>query len=209
MSFCDFVLSRVRRPSRILEIGAGSGELTRQLGAVHDVLGIDPRAPDEPGFSRITFEAFDAPQRSFDCAVMQRVLHHLPDLDAALDRIAELLRSDGKIFIDDFAIEKMDETTARWFWERWKTLGVTRKGPPPASFEQFLDEWRTSKRECHTGRAMHDALTARFDEGVFEWGPYVSFELGDPATEPLERAAIARGEIAALGLRYAGALAIL
>ncbi|MGZ3561260.1 MAG: class I SAM-dependent methyltransferase [Vulcanimicrobiaceae bacterium] len=207
MTFSEFVLSRLHRPSRLLEIGAGSGRLARELvEGGHDVTAIDPEAPEGPGLLRTTFEAFSALPRSFDGVVMQRVLHHLHDLAATLDRVAELLRSDGKLFIDDFAIEKMDERTAQWFWSRWRALGMTRKGPPPDDFDTFLDEWRKAKAECHTGLAMRNALAARFDEGAFEWGPYVAMELGDAYTEPLEREAIARGEIAALGFRYAGAL---
>jgi 2-polyprenyl-3-methyl-5-hydroxy-6-metoxy-1,4-benzoquinol methylase len=207
MSFSDFVLERLHRPSRILEIGAGAGELTRSLArAGHDCLGIDPLAEAESGVLTLSFEAFSPPARTFDAVVLQRVLHHLNDLDGSLTRIADLLRSDGKLFIEDFATERMDETTANWFWDRWKTIGVTRKGAPPADARAFLTQWREAKRDNHTALAMHDALLRYFDEGTFAWGAHIAYELGDPETEPLEVQAISRGQIAALGFRYAGAL---
>ena len=41
-------------------------------------------------------------KQEFDCIVVSRVLHHMPDLDAALSLFHQHLRKDGQLLIADF-----------------------------------------------------------------------------------------------------------
>ena len=78
-------------PSRILDVGCGDGWLTYRLAEVgHDVKGIDPEAPEGPLFHRVALEHFEAPH-PFDAIVAVLSLHHIPDLEAAVQSIGQLL----------------------------------------------------------------------------------------------------------------------
>jgi hypothetical protein len=50
---------------------------------------------------------------------------------------------------------------------------------------------------------MRAALDRHFVERSFEWTPYLAYYLRDP-DDGAERAAIVRGEIAAIGFRFVG-----
>jgi hypothetical protein len=51
-------------PARVLEIGCGplGGFVPGLLGAGYDAVGVDPEAPDEPGYHQIQFERYQSPQ---------------------------------------------------------------------------------------------------------------------------------------------------
>jgi len=88
MSFSDYTLHRLPPPPlRVLEVGCGNqGGVTPALVATgHDVLAIDPRAPEGPNYRRITLEELE-PER-FDAVVAGRVLHHVTPLAPALAKL--------------------------------------------------------------------------------------------------------------------------
>jgi 2-polyprenyl-3-methyl-5-hydroxy-6-metoxy-1,4-benzoquinol methylase len=66
-------------PARVLEIGAGEGELAAVLAeAGYDVTAIDPRGGE--GVVQIALADLEAPPRSFDAAVAMVSLHHVVPL---------------------------------------------------------------------------------------------------------------------------------
>ena len=180
-----------RPPARILEVGCGRGELARKLAADgYDVLAIDPRAPEGPIFRRTTLEAL-LDEGTFDAALASLALHHVDDLDVALDKLHSLLRRDAPLVVRDFAWDLVDEPTARWDYER---LG--REGG--------LAEWRTEHQHLHGFDAMRAALEVRFRQGSFAWGPYLSDYEPAEGHELEERRLIESGEIRAVGFVYVG-----
>jgi 2-polyprenyl-3-methyl-5-hydroxy-6-metoxy-1,4-benzoquinol methylase len=57
--FATFVLEQLPPPpARVLEVGCGEegGLVATLAGAGYDVLGVDPHAPDAPGFLRARFQ---------------------------------------------------------------------------------------------------------------------------------------------------------
>ena len=63
-----------------------------------------------------TLESADLERGNFDAVVMADVVEHLPDAGAALDRVRELLRPEGVLFL---ALPDAGGAVARWLGARW------------------------------------------------------------------------------------------
>jgi SAM-dependent methyltransferase len=190
-----FVLSALPPPpARVLEVGCGAGDLARSMdGAGFRVLAIDPEAPEGPIFRRTALEELDG-EGLFEAAVARYSLHHIEGPEPALDRIANLLIPRGKLVIEEFGWDRLDQPTAAWY-------GQQQDEP---SVESVLAEWRTEHEGLHGYAEMRNALDGRFNEDFFEWRPYLYRCLERDDLERGEREAIARDEIRAVGFRYVG-----
>jgi SAM-dependent methyltransferase len=105
-------------PARVLEVGAGHGELAAALGhAGWDVVAIDP-AGHVPEVVQVNLHEFDAAPASFDAAVAVVSLHHVEPLPESCRRLAELLRPGAPLVIDEFDVERFDERAAAWWLEK-------------------------------------------------------------------------------------------
>jgi 2-polyprenyl-3-methyl-5-hydroxy-6-metoxy-1,4-benzoquinol methylase len=101
--------------ARILEVGCGQGDLARELAASgHDVVAIDPDAPEGELFQAVSLEAF-AEDGRFDAVVASRAVHHIPDLPCAVAKVARLLRPGGRFILDEHACDRLDEKAALWY----------------------------------------------------------------------------------------------
>jgi ubiquinone/menaquinone biosynthesis C-methylase UbiE len=183
-----------RPPARVLEVGCGAGNLARGLQeAGFTILAIDPEAPEGPIFRRTTLEALDEAE-PFNATVASYSLHHIENLEAALDKIASLLLPEGRLVIEEFGWDRVDRSTAEWY-------GQEQGG---ASSESVQADWRDEHEGLHPYEAMRRALDERFAESSFEWRPYLYRCLEREELEEPEREAIARGQIQAVGFRYVG-----
>jgi SAM-dependent methyltransferase len=200
-----FVLERLPPvPARVLEVGCGEGVLARALAAAgHDVTAIDPEAPEGPLFRRSTIEELAEPG-PFDAVVASRSLHHVDDLERALDRIEALLVPGGVLVVNDFAKERFDRPTATWYLERRQAAAAACGHAAPASLDECMREWEDDHAGLHGYEAMRAALDARFRERFFAWVPYLHHELGEAAPEGVEQELIDAGMIRAIGFRYVG-----
>jgi SAM-dependent methyltransferase len=196
----DFVAAHLPAPpARVLEIGCGPGDLARALAAAgYDVVAIDPEAPPGPLFRRVRLEEFDEPG-PFAAAVAQVSLHHIEDLRAAVDRIADRLERKGVLVLDEFARDRFDATTARWYYEQRQ-----EREPLGLDFEAWLSAWRDEHADIHPAPAIRREVERRFAERAFAWVPYLYRYHLDEAVEPLERRLIEAGSIQATGFRYVG-----
>jgi SAM-dependent methyltransferase len=191
----SFVLATLPPPpARVLEVGCGEGELARELDAAgYHVLAVDPRAPEGPLFRRIGVE--DLPEvEPFEAVVARYALHHVASLDAALDRIAGLLRPGGRLVIEEFGWDRVDRSTAGWY---------ARYGSGQSA-DAALRDWRAEHDGLHTYASMRPALDRRYVEQVFEWRPYLYTCLDRDDLESVESEAIRGDEINAVGFRYVG-----
>lgn len=198
-------------PASVIEIGCGpSGGLVPRLTSVgYEAVGVDPRAPDEPGYVTAEFEEYRPAARA-DAIVACLSLHHVADLDAALGHTAAALRPGGMIVVVELARELLDEKTALWCFDR---LAETEEGSwlhhhrdawagSGQSWREYLDGW-AQEEGLHPADTVLAALDTWFEQISCERGPYLYPEL-DTTTEAEERAAIDAGEIAPVGVWYHG-----
>ena len=187
-------------PARVLEVGCGRGDLARVLArAGHRVVAIDPDAPVGDLFHATSLEDFGDPE-PFDAVVASLALHHVADLPGALDKIASLLRPRGQLILNEHAVDRLDEPTARWYFEKRAQI----RPDAARSLEQCLHEWEDAHAELHGHAAMRQELDGRFTERFFVWMPYLFGELAGAVTELEERTLIDAGAIQATGFRYVG-----
>jgi SAM-dependent methyltransferase len=216
----EFVLGQVGPPpAQVLEIGCGEGELAHALvRAGHSVTAIDPRAPEGPIFRPVGIEEFTEPG-PFDYVVASLSLHHIENLEGALDKIADVLRTGGSLVVVEFAWDRIDDASAEWALERLPVASPTERpswlgrrcqewarggrGETRAPAESYFAEW-ASEEGFHSSLLIRDELGRRFVERFFEWVPYLYPELREDVSESDESAAIEAGTINATGFRYVG-----
>jgi SAM-dependent methyltransferase len=202
-------------PAEVLEIGCGThgGFVPALLRDGYAATGVDPVAPEGAAYRPAEFESYDPP-RPADAVVASTSLHHVADLDLALDRLAAALRPGGTAVVIEWASESFDEATARWCFARLPETGPAEE---PGWLSRARDEWlasgqpwqqylagRRAAEGLHTGAGVVRGLDARLSRLACGYGPYFFADLA--ATAEDEQAAIDAGEIRAAGIRYAGAL---
>jgi SAM-dependent methyltransferase len=93
-------------PGRVLEVGAGPGELAEriqgELGATVVAVDISPRMVElarARGVDARVGDVQDLPfaDGEFDCAVAAWMLYHVPDVPRALSELARVLRPGGRL----------------------------------------------------------------------------------------------------------------
>ena len=99
-------LLRVARPTRLLEVGCGWGELAERIAreVECEVAAVDlsPRMVELArgrGIDARVADVQDLPfeDGEFDCAVAAWMLYHVPDLDRGLSELARVLRRGGQL----------------------------------------------------------------------------------------------------------------
>lgn len=199
-------------PARVMEIGCGplGGFVPRLDAAGYGATGIDPRAPDEPGYGQVEFEAYDVPEPA-DAIVACTSLHHVADVGRVLDVADAALIPGGVVVVVEWAWERFDEATAAWCFGRL--------APPedePGWLSDRLAEWQASGRTwdvyrrswadgegLHSGQDILRELQARFDTRELGYGPYFFPDL-PPTSEADEQGAIDAGQIQATRIQFAG-----
>jgi SAM-dependent methyltransferase len=173
-------------PARILEIGAGSGDLAAALRtAGYDVLAIDPAGGD--GVVQIPLLEVEG---TFDAAVAVVSLHHVEPLPESVDRLAAVLAPGARLVVDEFDVSAYDERAARWW------LGHADRDHEPHDLVADL------RGHLHSVATIVGELGRWFEVGVPVPGPYLYRWEIDPALRGEEEALIAAGRIPATGARF-------
>jgi SAM-dependent methyltransferase len=199
-------------PATVLEVGCGTlgGFVPALRDGGYQAVGVDPEAPEGTDYRRIEFEQYE-PQHPVDCVVASLSLHHVADLDVALNRLQDLLAPGGVLAVVEFAWERFDEATARWCFARltppvpgaepdWLHGHQQRWSASGRSWDAYLRDWATDAG-LHPGEQILRGLDARFTRWHTTDTPYLFADLAD-ISEGEEQAAIDAGQIQAIGVRY-------
>jgi ubiquinone/menaquinone biosynthesis C-methylase UbiE len=182
-------------PARVLDVGAGEGDLARALRVSgYDVLAIDPE-PRGDGVSAIALHDLDEPAASFDAAVAVVSLHHVEPLEASCAQLAEVLRPGATLLVDEVDIAIYDERAAAWWLQQRRALGADTDRTPEAMVAEL-------RHHLHHLERIVEALAGGFDVGPPLRGPYLYRWYLNESLRSAEEDLIARGELPATGARF-------
>jgi ubiquinone/menaquinone biosynthesis C-methylase UbiE len=139
----DWLLAQLpARGERALDAGCGSGRHVIVLAERFDqVVGIDISEPliniarERRSHGNVRYQVSDlmnfADPDGFDLVFSSTTLHHLPDLDAALEHLQGLVRPGGRaVLIDNVARRPSQKVLPDWTPARWvHVLGAVREFP--------------------------------------------------------------------------------
>lgn len=223
-------------PARLLEVGCGDGWIAAALAALgYEVTALDEAPAPAPGVAPegVAWIASDflffegAPDGApFDVILFSRSLHHIAPLDRALDHAASLLAPGGLLVAEEFAVERVNHPTARWWYDLEAVLVAASILSPPdpvlAAVRNPLGRWRqehAADPPLATGHAMLAGVRERFETGPAEEAPYLYRAVAaraapdhDPGVadrvvrqvHEVEERLIRERDIAAAGLRIVG-----
>ncbi|MFL6075890.1 MAG: class I SAM-dependent methyltransferase [Mycobacteriales bacterium] len=197
--------------ARVLDAGCGTGRLAAALTERgHHVTAVDSdagavaaaRAAGVPAV-HADITRYEGPAGGFDAVVFRLSLHHVEKLDRAVDAAAALLAPGGLLVVDEFAWDRVDAATARWFHGTADLLVAA--GAVPAERQHDHPDggrdadpagrWRRQHADLHTGTAMLAALARRFPVDTARATPYLHHYLGDWLREDLPTGAALRAEL--------------
>jgi SAM-dependent methyltransferase len=220
---------------RVLEVGAGTGELAaRLMGDGLDVVALDV----DPGAVAIAQDlGVDARvarwpmslDEQFDVVLFTRSLHHIHPLAESVGAAAACLASRGRVVVEDFAFEAVDRRTLAWFTNAIRLLRESGLLPgdnellndlletdgSPAAWEKYHDH------DLHRAAAMGTELRRVLTDVAIGTAPYMFRYLGAAMANAPEREALVRalaeqetkliadGAITALGWRLCGNVGVI
>ena len=185
----------VRAGQRVLDVGCGTGALTEELvarvGAEH-VSAVEPSEPfvavmrerfPSVDVRRAPVERLPFPDRAFDAALAQLVVHFMKDPVAGLREMARVTRPDGLVAVNvwDHAGQR---GPLRDFWAAARTIDPEvedeseRAGTREGHLAELLEEagLRDIESTAHTVELRHptfDAWWEPFEHGVGPAGAFV------------------------------------
>jgi SAM-dependent methyltransferase len=118
----EFVRSHLSKGARdILEIGSGRGELAAALQACgYKVLAIDNESDavakaKSRGVAAVQMNWPATLEQQFDAVLFTQSLHHIEPLDEALSAAVKVLRSGGRIIVEDHRTEGATARSSAWY----------------------------------------------------------------------------------------------
>ena len=184
-------------PARVLEVGAGAGELAGLLAERgYNILAIDP-ASSTLAVEPVALRDLHEPRASFDAAVAVLSLHHVEPLADSCRHLASLLRAGGQLVIDEFDLDRFNVAAASWWLSQAPAIDHSHHLEAEAIVAEMHEH-------LHALPRILAALEPWFEFSAVERGPYLyRWKLPAGARADEERA-IAGGRIPATGARVVG-----
>jgi SAM-dependent methyltransferase len=184
-------------PARVLEVGAGDGELAEELRQRgYDVLAIDPAA-ESPSVSAISLHEVDEPAGSFDAALAVVSLHHIEPLAESCRVLGSVVRPGGTLVVDEFDVEWLDERAARWWLARHEADDHDHAATPAGIVADL-------REHLHPLSRIREELAAWFELGEPVRGAYLHRWNMPRELRVIEEELIAAGHLPATGARLVG-----
>src|SRR5262245_23118078 len=214
-------------PARVLEVGAGDGAVSLALsGRGYDMTALDesfdgPADGEAVRWVEQDFLHYDG-AGAFDVVLFTRSLHHMAPLDDALDRAIRALAPEGRVIAEEFAFDRVNLPTARWFYDLKTVLAAAGLLHCSAGMEEEgnpLGRWRrenVADPPLPTGHSILAVARARLDLTLVEEAPYLYRYIWDELTDVagaqsaaeavlrIERRLTRERDIASAGLRFVG-----
>ncbi len=183
---------------RVLEVGAGRGELAASLSASgYDVVAIDPKAEDAHVLA-VALADF-ASDEPFDAAVAVVSLHHVEPLEASARHLAALLRPGAPLLVDEFDVSALDERAATWWLAQRRARGEPEHDHQP---ETPLELIANMREHVHALDDVRTALEPWFELGDQVPGTYLYRWKLDESLRGEEERLVAAGELPRTGVRF-------
>jgi SAM-dependent methyltransferase len=182
-------------PARVLEIGAGEGDLARALrGTGYDVTAIDPKS-ERLDVQPVELADLPDPEQPFEAAVAVVSLHHVEPLEASIERLASVLEPGAPLIVDEFDASALDERAAAWWLEQRHARG----GDDPETPEELGPKMR---EKVHSIEQLVSVLSRWFDVGELVPGTYLYRWHLDESVRAAEEDLVASGELPLTGVRF-------
>lgn len=202
-------------PASVVDIGCGTfgGIVPALIGDGYDAIGIDPGAPSTDRYRAVPLADAELPS-NVAAVTASLSLHHIDDVDDAVQRAADALHPDGVLVVLEMDWPSFDDAAAEWCFAR---LPAPDSGVPAGwlaqqrenwlasgvSWSEYRAEWATD-HGLHTGDRIRAALDAHFDCIESTPIPYYFSQLVDGVTPDAELAALETGDLARSTFRYVG-----
>ena len=183
-----FLTSRLPVGAKVLEVGCGEGQVACELlQRGYRVTGLDSHSEaiaraQARGVRAVvaSWPKFDS-SVSFDAIAFTRSLHHINPLRQAIARARELLKPNGSLLIEDFALDDVDEPTVAWFVKILRSTQGKALIKPVAdqlatellSATDIMQTWRDNRaNDLHPFTAMNEAIAEQFAALEIQSVPY-------------------------------------
>lgn len=184
----EFVTSQVKAPADILEIGCGEGHLLLSLAERgYTVVGLEAdleivARAQAKGLPVVLATWPEYSPTPADAVVFTRSLHHMEQLEPAVEGAVAALKPGGTLLVEEFAFDAPDAATIEWFVETCRSeagLVLVDYGKDEVmkgllSSRDPIEAWQASHdHDLHTIEAITDTVARFFESGeVFE-APYL------------------------------------
>jgi 2-polyprenyl-3-methyl-5-hydroxy-6-metoxy-1,4-benzoquinol methylase len=153
-------------PATILEFGCGKGHVAQKLQEMgYTVTAIDTSEKDIEFAKSLgvnatvaDFTKYDTDQK-FDVILGVMVLHHIPDISAALNAIKKNIKPGGICLIEEFRREIVDHNTVKWFFGIEELLQVSQviaKRPDHHHHKKHEEHHHSVLQQPHLGTHDHE-----------------------------------------------------